>query len=132
MSKLRKLGFINKLLKNTEHSTKIYLYFATKTAGDDFDPYENNYTFSNLNPIIIKGYVRELTSESAFYKQYGLHQSGMKQILCDSRWRSALENANKIVIDSITYQTFKAGTGNKTLITKRPHQMLRVVVSRKD
>lgn len=130
MSKLRKIGFINKLLKNKEHSTKIYLYFATKTAGDDFDPYEKNYIFSNLNPLVVKAYVRELTSEAAFYKQYGLHQSGAKEIICEGRWRTAFENANKIEIDSIEYQTFKGGN-NKTTITKRPYNMVRVVVVRK-
>ena len=129
---MKKNTFIEKKLKDSEFTTKIYLYMSSTTAGDDYDPYEANYTYSNLNPLTVKGYVRELTPETAFYKQYGLHQSGMKEIICKDRWRNAFERCNKIEIDDIEYQPFKSGTGGKTLITKRPHHLIRVVVSRKD
>ena len=128
---MKKLKAIQRIIKNKELRTKVYLFMSTKTEGDDFDEYEANYIFSNLNPIVIIGYVRELTPEAAFYKQYGVHQSGAKEILCESRFRNAFENCNKIEIDSIEYQTFK-GANNKTLITERPHQIIRVVVIRKD
>ena len=129
---MKKIKTIRRLFNKKDLMTKVYIYFSVKEAGDDYDPYEENYVFTNTNPLVIKAYVRELTPESAFYKQYGIHQEGMKEILCDDRYRSWFENANKIEIDGIEYQTFKAGTGNKTLITKRPNKYIRVVVSRKD
>lgn len=128
---MKKIRVLRKLLKDKNLTTKVKIFFSTKTAGDDFDTFEQNYVFSNLNPQTIKAYVREVTPETAFYKQYGIHQTGMKEIICDERYRGWFENCNKIEIDSIEYQTFKGGTGNKTMITKRPNQLIKVVVSRK-
>ena len=34
---------------------------STKTAGDDFDPYEQNYTYTTLNPLTVKAYVSDLS-----------------------------------------------------------------------
>ncbi len=129
---MKYLSDINRILSEKGLTTKVKIYFSTKAAGDDYDGYEANYVYTNLNPITIKAYVREITPESAFWKQYGLHQAGMKEIICYDKYKSYFENANKIEIDSIEYQTFKGGTGSRTLITKRPFKMLRVVVSRKD
>lgn len=129
---MRKIPFLNNILKDKEFTTKIYIYMSTKAGGDDYDPYEANYDFTNLNPIIIKGYVRELSPETAFWKQYGLFQNGMKEILCEARYRKYFELCNRIVIDSIDYQVFKSGTGGKTMITERPFNIIRVVLSRKD
>lgn len=128
---MRNIPYINNLLKDRDLSKKIYIYMSTKAGGDDFDPYENNYTFTNLNPTIIKGYVREITPETAFWKSYGLHQNGMKEILTEAKYRKYFELCNRIVIDSIDYQVFKSGTGNKNMIVERPFELIRVVVSRK-
>jgi len=129
---MKKIRTLRKLITDKDYMTKVKIFFSSKTAGDDFDPYEDNYTLANLNPQTIKAYVREVSPETAFYKQYGIHQAGMKEIICDDRYRNWFENCNKIEIDSTEYQTFRAGTGSKTMIVKRPHQMIRVVVSRKD
>lgn len=120
------------LLRREDYTTKVKLFFATKSSGEGYDAYENNATYTNLNPITIKAYIREITPEQAFYKQYGLHQSGMLEIICEERLRNLFEICNKIEINNIEYQTFKAGTGGRTLITKRPFKTIRVVVSRKD
>ena len=103
---------------------------SSKAAGDDFDTYEKNYTFTNLNPITIKAYVRELSPEALVYKSYGLHEMGAIEILCDSRFKNAFENCNKVVVDNIVYQVFKEGTGNRTIIQTRPYNIIRVVLSR--
>ena len=121
-----------RLLKDPNYRTKIKIYFSTKSAGEDYDPYEARYTYSNLNPITITGYVRELTSEQAYWKQYGIHQSGTLEVLCEEKYRNYFENANKIEVNSIEYQVFKSGTGGRTAITKRPFKIIRVILSRKD
>jgi hypothetical protein len=104
---------------------------STKTEGDDFDPYEENYVYSNLNPIIIKGYVRDFSPSALIWKNYGLHEQGAKELICDKRFETALKNANKIEIDGVAYQVYKEAIGNRTLITKRPFGIIRVVLSRK-
>jgi len=129
---MRRIPFVNTLLKDREFTKKIYIYFSTAAGGDDYDPFENKKTFTNLNPTVIKGYVRELSPETAFWKQYGLHQNGMKEILCEAKYRKWFELCNKIVVDNIEYQVFKSGTGGKTMIIERPLNIIRVVVSRLD
>lgn len=127
---MKKITAISKLLKDKEFTTKIRIFFSTKTAGDDYDPYEANYTFSNLNPLTIKGYVRDISPEALVWKQYGLANVGAKEIICDEKYKTWFENCNKIEIDNIEYQVFKEGTGNRNIIIKRPYQMIRVVVTR--
>lgn len=120
---------ILKIIKDKDLTTKIYIYMSSKSYGDDYDPYEDNVTFGNLNPLVIKGYVRELTGETAFYKGYGIHQSGILEILCEEKWRKAFEHCNKIVINDIEYQVFK-DAGGKVSIIKRSFRMIRVTVAR--
>ena len=127
----KKKSFIKKILKHSNFTKKIYLYMSSKAAGDDYDPYEDNYTFSNLNPIIIKGYVSELSPEALAWKQYGLQNMGAKEIICRSLYKNAFENCNKIEIDNDEYQVFKDGTSGKTLISNRPNKLIRVVITRK-
>ena len=129
---MKKISEIRDLLKDSEFTTKVRIYFSTKSAGDDYDTYENNYTFSNLNPLTIKAYVREVSPEALVYKQYGLAQTGAVELVCEDRWKNAFENANKIEIDDIEYQVFREGTGQRTLISKRPNKLLRVVLSKKN
>ena len=121
---------IEQILKKSGFTEKVKVFPSTKAAGDDFDEFEENYVYTNLNPQTIKGHIREITPESSVYKQYGKYQAGMREILCDERWRSLFENCNKIEIDNIEYQTFKDANGNKTTIIGRPYSMIRVLVSR--
>lgn len=127
---MKKLPNVINIIKSTEFSTKIYIYMSTKTAGEDFDSYEGNYTFSNLNPYTIRGYVREVSPEALVYKQYGLHQMGAVEVICEAKYKNYFVLSNKIIIDSIEYQVFKEGTGNKALIQSRPYNLLRVILNR--
>ena len=128
----KRIPEVTNLLKHTNFSTKISIFMSTKTAGDDYDEYEDNYTYSNLNPIIVKGYVREVSPEALVYKQYGMQNMGAKEILCDSKYKNLFENCNLIEIDSDKYMVFKEGTNNRTLISDRPNKLIRVVVTRSE
>jgi hypothetical protein len=121
---------ITKLLNKKETSTKIDLYFATKTVGEDFDSYEKNYTYTNLNPVTIKAYVNDLTGEQAFYKQYGIHHSGIKSVICEDKYEDWFKRANKIVIDDDEFEVFK-DSGGQMSITKRPFKLIRITIVRK-
>jgi len=120
---------ILKLIK--ENSTKVQLYFSYKEAGDDYDNYEQTYTYYNLNPLTIKGYVRTLSPEALVWKEYGLKEMGAKEIICDERYKTWFERCNKIEIDSDDYEVFREGVGNRAIIQKRPHKLLRIVVQKR-
>lgn len=120
------------ILARSENTKKIFIYFATLVAGDDFDPFEKNFTRENLNPKVIRGYVREISAQSLIFKEYGLHEMGAVEILVDEKFKDWFENAARIVIDDEEYQPFTAGVGNRSTIQKRPLNLIRVILQRKD
>ena len=127
---VRRLTSVLNRIKNREWTTAVRFYFSTLTRGDDYDPEEKNYTAVNLNPITLHLLVTDMSAEKAYYKQYGVAESGMKEILCDDRYKNYFTKANKIEIDDEEYQVYKSGTG-KASIVKRAGGMIRVALSRK-
>ena len=132
MKRNKKIPFVSQIFEHSDFCTKIKIYFSTKTAGDYYDPYEQNYTYTNLNPITIKGYVSEISPEALVYKTYGLQNLGAKEILCDSKYKNYFELCNKIEIDGDNYTVFKEGTGHKTVISNRTKKIIRVMITRND
>lgn len=128
---MKKLSIINNLLRNSDYSTKIKIYMSSKAGGDDYDTYEQNYTFSNLNPITIKGYVSEISAESLVWKQYGLKEIGAKEVICEDRYINYFRLANKIEIDDDEYEVFKEGVGGRVMLQTRPFHTIRVILQKK-
>lgn len=123
---------VRQLLKSREFSTKIKIFFSTKFAGDDFDPFEQNFVHTTLNPKTLRGYFRELSPESLVFKEYGLHRMGAAELIVEERFRGWFENSERIVIEGNDYQVFRHGTGNKSIMHKRAGKLLRVIIARKD
>jgi hypothetical protein len=132
MKKNKRIPFITQILTHSDFCTKIKISFSHKTAGEFFDQYEQNWTYTNLNPITIKGYVSEISPEALVYKTYGLQNMGAKEILCDARYKNYFQYCNKLEIDGDNYMVFREATGNKTLISNRTKKLIRVVITRHD
>jgi hypothetical protein len=121
---------INNLLKNSNLTTKITIFFSTQIVGDDFDPRELNYQHTNLNPQTIKAYVRDIKPESLVWRQIGLSEVGSKEIICEEKYASWLRICNKLMIDNDEFEVYKENVGNRALITKLPFKLIRVVLSK--
>jgi hypothetical protein len=119
---------IKRLLTSKEFSTKVKIFFASKVAGDDYDPYEGNFTYTNSNPKTIKAYVRDIDVEKLVWKQYGFTESGAKEILTEAKYKDWFINCNKVEIDGDVYQVYKQASGNRALIEHRPLSIIRVVL----
>lgn len=128
----KRLPFIKKLLSEKETASKVYLYFSTKTTGDDYDNYEKNYIYTDLNPLCIKAYIREVSPQALVYKQYGLAETGAKELICDSKYKTWFEKCNRVVIDDKDYQVYKEASSSRALITERPFKTLYVVLAKKE
>ena len=122
---------INKLLENSNFTTKVKVFFSYRSYDDDYDGYEDNVTDANLNPKTLKAYVKDVSPEALVYKQYGLHEIGAKEILCKDTYKNWFEKCAKITIDGDEYQVFKEASGNRMIITNRPFKLIRVVISRR-
>lgn len=121
---------INDLLKNSNLTTKITIYFSTKSVGEDFDSREKNYEYSNLNPQTIKGYVRDIKPESLFWRQIGVSEVGAKEIICEEKYGDWLKIANKIEIDGNEYHVYRENVGNRFLISQMPFKLIKVILQK--
>lgn len=131
MFNIKKLN--RQILKTIEDSglnTKIQIFFSNKTVGEDFDPYEKNYTYTNQNPLTIKAYISDVSPEALVWKQYGLTEIGMKEIICNKKYAQWFRLCNKIKIDGDSYQVYKESVGNRFLITELPLKLIRVLVTK--
>jgi len=128
---MKKITEINKLLKHTDYSKKVQIYPSYSTASEDYDPYEQNYTKKNLNPITIKAYVSQISPSALVWKQYGLKEIGAVEIITEKRYKNLFENCNKIVIDGEEFETFKEAVGNRSIISERPYNLIRVVLQKR-
>lgn len=129
---MKKISCINRLLKDKDLTTKVLVYFSTKTYGEGYDTYEDNYTYTNLNPLSLKAYVTEISSEALVWKQYGLKEMGAKELICESKYAGWFRSANKIEIGGDEYEIYKEGVGNRIMIQTRPYNLIRVVLQKKD
>jgi len=119
---------VSRLLSNNKFSTDITLYFSTRSVGADFDPYEKTYTYTDLNPKTIRGYVRDIKPEALVWKQYGLAEMGAKEIISDDKYAEWFRLCSKLSIGGDYYQVYKENVGNRFLIEKRPMKLIRVIV----
>lgn len=127
-----KVPYIRKLLKDKDFATKILLYFSTKTQAEGYDNYEENYTYSNLNPIAIYGYVTDISPEALVWKQYGLQEIGAKEILCEAKYKEWFKRANKVTIDGDIFEVYREAAGNRVIIQTRPFNTIRILLQMKD
>lgn len=127
---MKKPLLLNQLINKSDLKEKIQIYFSTKVAGDDFDPFEKNYTKTNLNPVTIYGIVTEISPSTLVWKSYGLSEFGSVQVVCDAKYESWFRNCSKVVINEKTFNVFKEGTGN-VIIQKRPYGSIRVALQKK-
>ena len=113
------------------NGTKISIYFGIRSAGEDFDPREQNYDYTNLPYKTIKGYIQTISPEKLVWKEYGLQEMGAVEVLCEAKYKEWFKMCNRVVIDSEDYSVFKIGNGNRVLIQDRPGNIIRVVLEKK-
>ncbi len=129
---MKKIDQVQLLLKNREFTKKVLLYFSTKIAGTDYDPYEKNYTYNNLNPICIFGIVSQISPEALVWKQYGLSQIGAIEIIWSGRYKTWFEQCARVEVDTLKYEVYRDATGTRAIIQSRVNGLLiRVVLMRK-
>ena len=120
---------IKRLISTT--GEKVYFYFAIRSMGDDFDPHEQNYIYTNLNPKTCKAWVSTISAERLVWKQYGLQETGAVELVTESRYKEWFKKANKIVINDEEYAVYKVGANNRVLVYDRPGGLIRVILERK-
>ena len=127
---MKNLKEIHNLIRSSEFTTKIQIFFNSRSYGDDYDPETNNYTTTYKNPITIKGLVRQIAPESAVWKAYGVATSGAVEIITEKKHAEKFRNCVKVEIDSIDYNVLRDKTGSNASIISRPNNLVRISLIR--
>ncbi len=128
---MKNITELHSLVQDKEFATNIQLSFATQSADESFDPETKNYTLTNLNPITIRGIVKQISPSSLVWKQYGLSNIGAVEIITEAKYSSWFETANKITIDSEDYALFREGTGGRAVILKLANNLIKVTLNKR-
>ncbi len=73
----------------------IYVYQGIESVDD---PFEKNVVTANLNPLPVKALVVDFTASKAHWVMPGIKVSRIKEIYVPKRYRSLIENTQKIEI----------------------------------
>ena len=120
------------LFKN--HSKKIKVFMrSSKTKGTTFDPFRDvGYTKTILNPVFVRGVLRDITPNSLIIREMGLTESGAKYVMVKDSDVEFFRLSEKILIDEKEYYVFNDAVGNRFQITELQFGYTKIIIFRKD
>lgn len=119
---------IFKLFKNKDQLTKIEVYPVVLVEND---PYEHSTDKTLLNPICVKGLVRDLSFGKLVWELQGLRDTGTKEIIISRRYKELFKNCGKIIISDEEYETYKDASGKSLQFIERKDYLL-ILLSKKN
>jgi hypothetical protein len=111
----RRVDIFN-LLKNEGQLVTLQVYAAKETVDD---PYEKTRTQTFLNPLPIKGLIRQVSWESLKWKYPGLLPAGSIEVIAEKKYETLFQTADKIKYKDKFYKCWKDDSQN-FMIMKRP------------
>jgi hypothetical protein len=99
----RRIDIFN-LLKNEGQLSTLYVYPATQVEND---PYEHTKTDVFMNPLPIKGLIRQVSFEALHWKYYGQIPVGSIEVIAEKKYLTLFRTANKIKYVNDYYSTWK-------------------------
>ena len=111
-----------------QESTHIKIYLALEVEAD---PLEKNVTLTYLQPVPIKAIVTDLTATQIRWKSYGAISEDGKEILCKKKYRTLLENSQKIIVQGETneYEGYRV---NGKMSIREEGNYIRCIIYRKN
>jgi hypothetical protein len=92
------------------------------------DPYEKSLvTDEELNPIYIKGLVREVSASRLVWQLFGLKEKGAVEFVTDKFNNSILERASVIEIKGVTYKVYREAVSKRATITRKNNVVVAVL-----
>lgn len=99
----RRVNIFN-LLKNEGKLETLYVYAAKETQED---PYEKNRSKTYLNPLPVKGLIRQVSPEALHWKYYGLIPFGSIECIAEKKYKTLFQTADKIKYGDDYFKTWK-------------------------
>ena len=92
------------LLRNEGKLETLHVYQAVETVND---PYEKTKTLTNMNPLPIKGLVRQVSFEALHWRYYGLIPVGSIEVIAEKKYLTLFRTADKIKYGDDYFKTWK-------------------------
>jgi hypothetical protein len=92
------------LLKNEGQLVTLHVYSAKETEND---PYEHTKTTTYLNPLPIKGLIRQVSFEALHWKYYGQIPVGSIEVIAEKKYLTLFRTADKIKYKDDFFKTWK-------------------------
>ena len=92
------------LLKNEGQLVTLQVYAAKETVDD---PYEKNKSLTYLNPLPIKGLVRQVSYEALHWKYYGEIPIGSIECIAEKKYLTLFRTADKIKYGDDYFKCYK-------------------------
>ena len=92
------------LLKNEGQLSTLYVYPSTQVEND---PYEHTKTDVFMNPLPIKGLIRQVSFEALHWKYYGQIPVGSIEVIAEKKYLTLFRTANKIKYGENFYSCWK-------------------------
>jgi hypothetical protein len=99
-----KLINIFNIFKNEGILSTLYVYQAQKVL---LDPYEKNKEVKFMNPLPIKGIIRQVSFEALHWKYYGQIPVGSIEIIAEKKYLTLFRTADKISYNGNYFSTWK-------------------------
>lgn len=82
----------------------LYVYSAKETQ---IDPYEKNVSLTTMNPLPIKGLIRQVSYEALHWKYYGEIPVGSIEVIAEKKYLTLFRTADKIKYRDDYFKTWK-------------------------
>jgi len=92
------------ILRNEGKLSKLEVYQSQEVLND---PYEKDYTKTNINPITIKALIINISFSALKWKFYGQLPTGSVQVIFEKKYTDMVRDADTIKYDSNTYGCWK-------------------------
>jgi len=114
------------LFRNEGKLETLYVYAAKETQ---VDPYEKNREKSFLNPLPIKGLIRQVSSEALHWKYYGEIPIGSIEVIAEIKYKTLFRTADKIKYKDNFYKCWKDDSKGFTIL-ERPDYVIAVLAKK--
>jgi hypothetical protein len=114
------------LLKNEGQLSTLYVYPSTQVEND---PYEHTKTDVFMNPLPIKGLIRQVSFEALHWKYYGQIPVGSIEVIAEKKYLTLFRTANKIKYGNDYYSTWKEDSQGFAIL-ERPDYVV-VILAKK-
>jgi hypothetical protein len=117
------------LLKQEGKLVTLYVYASISRQSDPYEKNQDDKTY--LNPLPIKGLVREVSPEALHWKYYGQIPIGSIEVIAEKKYQSLFQTADKIKYGDDFYSCWKDDSKN-FMILKRPDYIICILAKKVD